>query len=149
MTPGRARALAAAHAAAFAPEARGWSAEEIAALAAAPGAILVSDPPSGALRGFALARVAGDEAELLTIAVSPAARGLGLGGALLVAVETRAAAAGARRLFLEVAESNRPARALYQRAGYAAVGRRPRYYGAIDALVLIKDLRGSGSSDGL
>lgn len=54
-----------------------------------------------------------------------------------VAAETR----GAKTMFLEVAEDNHAARALYQNFGFAMVGRRPGYYArkeqtAMDALIL-------------
>jgi ribosomal-protein-alanine N-acetyltransferase len=47
-----------------------------------------------------------------------------------------AAARGAVAMLLEVAEGNGGARALYAGLGFGAVGRRPRYYGAEDALIL-------------
>ena len=135
--------LAALHAAAFAPE-RGWSATEIASLAAAPGAALLA-----AAQGFALVRVAADEAELLTLAVLPDARRHGLGAALLGAAEAAARTAGAVQLFLDVAADNAPARALYARAGYQACATRPAYYprpgrGAADALILTRALAEPG-----
>ena len=49
-------------------------------------------------------------------------------------------------MFLEVAEDNRAARALYAAAGFASVGRRPAYYArpgaadAVAALILRRDL---------
>jgi ribosomal-protein-alanine N-acetyltransferase len=52
-----------------------------------------------------------------------------------------ARAAGAAAMFLEVAESNAAARALYGGLGFAPVGRRPRYYeNGEDALVLRRAL---------
>ena len=42
---------------------------------------------------------------------------------------TFAAAAGAKVMFLEVAEENQPAMALYAKAGFEKAGRRPDYYG--------------------
>lgn len=99
--------------------------------------------PDGA--GLALARVAADEAEILTLAVLPEARRRGVGGALLASVAAGAAARGARALFLEVAVGNAPARALYAAAGFVAVGRRRGYYpGGEDALVLRQALPGPG-----
>ena len=56
--------------------------------------------------------------------VSPTRRRRGLGGTLLARVLARAAAA----VFLEVAEDNRAARALYRGAGLRLVGRRAGYY---------------------
>jgi ribosomal-protein-alanine N-acetyltransferase len=54
----------------------------------------------------------------------------------MVAAMEAAAARGAVAMLLEVAEGNGGARALYAGLGFGAVGRRPRYYGAEDALIL-------------
>lgn len=134
MTPA---ALAAIHAACFTVP-RPWSGAEIAGLVAAPGAVLAQHP-----QGFALARVAAGEGELLTIAVRPEARGRGIGAALLSEILAGAAARGAERIFLEVAADNAAALALYQRGGFAVCGRRKGYYVApdghrIDALILAR-----------
>jgi ribosomal-protein-alanine N-acetyltransferase len=95
----------------------------------------------GAGDGFVLIRVASDEAEILTLAVTGAARGRGLGRALLAAALESARAAGAARMFLEVGARNAPARALYAAAGFAEAGRRARYYAdGDDALVLSRAL---------
>jgi ribosomal-protein-alanine N-acetyltransferase len=61
------------------------------------------------------------------------------------AARGRADQAGADSMFLEVAVDNAPAIALYEAAGFAAVGRRPGYYdrgaaGRVDALILRLDL---------
>lgn len=80
------------------------------------------------LLGFALSRIVGDEAEILTIAVSPEARGHGAGRALLTHHLERLARHGARTVFLEVDEGNKPALALYRRARFSEIGRRPGYY---------------------
>jgi ribosomal-protein-alanine N-acetyltransferase len=57
----------------------------------------------------------------------------------------RAAALGARAMFLEVAAGNEAAAALYRSAGFAAVARRPGYYEGADALVMRAALSGGGS----
>ena len=75
-----------------------------------------------------LARLAADEAEILTIAVDPAARDKGVGRALLAANLRQATNAGARAMFLEVDAGNAAALALYKRLGFAKVGERPGYY---------------------
>jgi ribosomal-protein-alanine N-acetyltransferase len=118
--------LAALHAACFADA---WSARSLAAMLAAPGtfgllALAAEDEPAG----FVLVRGAADEAEILSLGVLPAARRRGVGRRLLAAAIARLAAAGVRRLLLEVAESNEAARALYAGAGFSQVGRRPGYY---------------------
>lgn len=103
--------------------------------------------------GFILCRVILDEAEILTLAVRPEARGGGLGGRLTASAADIARAAGAERLFLEVAEDNTAARALYARAGFVQTGRRKAYYetaqGRIDALILVLNLCGDASLDAL
>ena len=136
--------LAALHATAFTDTPRPWTAAEIAALLAQPGTLLAEAP-----RAFALGRVAGPEAELLTLAVHPDARRRGLARALVGRIEAMAAAAGAEEIFLEVAATNAAARALYAGLGYAQTGRRPRYYARpaappVDALVLRKRLAPEG-----
>jgi ribosomal-protein-alanine N-acetyltransferase len=131
-----AAALAALHAAAFPPADR-WGADAIALMLEMPGAFVVHRPG----QGFVLARVAAEEAEILTLAVHPAARRQGHGAALLAAAMAGAVARGAGAMFLEVAEGNAAARALYAAAGFAEVGRRRRYYpDGGDALVLRRAL---------
>ena len=73
------------------------------------------DPATFRLRGFALSRLAADEAEILTIAVAPAWRKRGVGRDLLREHLQQVARAGGRKLFLEVDAANAAAVALYQR----------------------------------
>jgi ribosomal-protein-alanine N-acetyltransferase len=87
--------------------------------------------------GMILARVAADEAEILTLGVSPVWRRRGLGAALLRAAMDRAGALGAVSMFLEVAVSNDAARALYRAHGFIEAGLRRHYYSdGTDALIL-------------
>lgn len=117
-------ALAAIHAEAFeAP----WDAATLAELLASPGVFAVAED-----YGFILIRVVVDEAEILTLAVRPTARRAGLGARLVEAAVVRAAALGAERMFLEVAEGNAAARALYARSGFVEMGRRRGYYSHAD-----------------
>jgi ribosomal protein S18 acetylase RimI-like enzyme len=67
-------------------------------------------------------------ARLYSIAVDPAARGSGLGAALLRAAECAAGARGAAGLRLEVRQDNPAAIALYESRGYARIGVRKAYY---------------------
>jgi ribosomal-protein-alanine N-acetyltransferase len=125
-------ALAALHARCF-PPAEAWSESALGGLLAMPGAYALWQPAAG----LVLARVAADEAEILTLGVAPAARRQGVGAALLTAALALAAKAGAATMFLEVAASNTAAQALYAAAGFSAAGRRAGYYGAgEDALIL-------------
>ena len=131
--------LAALHGACFRDAPRAWSAAEFAVLLAQPQVLLIP----GAT-GFALGRVAGPEAELMTLAVAPAARRQGQGQALLAEFERQACLRAASEAFLEVAADNAAAIALYEAAGWVRAGMRRDYYrdGAAkrDALVLRKGL---------
>ena len=73
------------------------------------------------------------------------ARRAGLGRALVEAAALEAARSGARSLFLEVAQDNAAAAALYRGAGFVEAGRRPGYYRRgdappADALILVRNL---------
>lgn len=130
--------MAALYAGAF-PGSRAWSAAEIADLAAPPGFVVA------AATGFALGRAVAGEAELVTVAVDPGARRQGTGRALLAGFEAAARQRGAAQAFLEVADDNAAARALYRAAGWHETGRRRGYYArpggaAIDAVTMAKAL---------
>ena len=122
-TPGDAPALALIHAAAFSQDAV-WSAGTIETLLGLAGVFGLHAPG-----GFILARRVLDEAEILTLAVHPQSRRQGIGAALVGTAALAAAAAGARVMFLEVAEGNAPATALYAMAGFGRAGLRRDYYG--------------------
>ncbi len=91
--------------------------------------------------GLILMRQAADEADVLTLAVVPAARRAGIANALLVEAIDAAASRGVRTIFLEVSTTNSAARALYTKTGFSRVGLRRLYYAdRSDALVLRLDL---------
>jgi [ribosomal protein S18]-alanine N-acetyltransferase len=99
----------------------------------------------GALVGSAMVLFRADSraARLYSIAVDPAARGGGLGLALLRAGERAAGARGATEMRLEVRADNAAAIALYEREGYVRFGRRDGYYeDGADALRFRRRLRG-------
>lgn len=104
--------------------------------------------PAGVL-GYAGLDHGGDVADLMTLTVAPRGRGQGLGGDLLREVEARAEARGAAYLMLEVRADNGPARSLYERAGYAVLTTRPRYYqpGDVDAVIMRKALSERGTDE--
>lgn len=136
--PAEAEALAALHATAF-PPGDAWSPAAFHALLQMPGVFgLVTEG------GMILARIAADEAEILTLAVAPTYRRQGLGDSLVETAVLHAAALGAVTMFLEVAEENAPALALYTGLGFAPAGRRPDYYGlGRSAALLRRSLRAS------
>lgn len=123
----------------------GWSADNFASILVNRGAdgFILSDSDGPA--GFCVVQQAVDEAEILTIGVLPDRRQKGVGAVLLGAVTDRLRTGGCRALFLEVADDNLAAIALYEGAGFLAAGRRKGYYrrpdgGRQDALVLRRDL---------
>jgi ribosomal-protein-alanine N-acetyltransferase len=109
-----------------------WDKSAICELFAGPGVFVHFTPD-----GFVMARAAGGEAEILTLAVIPAARGQGLGRRLLQSAATHAASLGAQNMFLEVGADNPAALALYAGLGFARVGQRKAYtFSGADAWVM-------------
>jgi ribosomal-protein-alanine N-acetyltransferase len=141
-SPRDAAAIARLHAASFR---RGWSDGEFERLLLERNTICHRAMAGRSLTGFIMSRIAGDEAEILSVAVASARRGRGLARALLNLHLRRLAGLAVRTVFLEVDEDNTPARRLYQRAGFREVGRRAGYYQQgtdhpATALVLRRDL---------
>jgi len=139
-------ALARLHAQCFAEDA--WDAPALASILAMKGAEArlaeEAEPPLGLL--FAV--ILGEEAEILTLGVSPTARRRGIARLLLGDLFARAQALGARRVVLEVAADNSAALALYESTGFRTVGLRHGYYQrergpAVDAWLLRATLDGS------
>lgn len=94
------------------------------------------------IAAYGVIYTAADEGDLANIAVDPDFRGCGLGKALLFELCREAARFGAKRLFLEVRESNESARALYSSSGFDCIGRRKNYYvnPREDAIIMQKEL---------
>ena len=91
------------------------------------------------LLGYAglLAPKGGGQGDVQTIAVAPAARGMGLGRGLMHALITESRRRGLAELFLEVRADNPIARSLYRSLGFEEIGLRPRYYRhGIDAVTM-------------
>lgn len=132
--------LAEIHAGAFR---RGWDTEEFERLLrdTAVRAHVAVEGVGAAPLGFVISHAVAPEAEILSIAVQADRRGQGLGRVLLQHHLSRLASEAITTSFLEVEEMNAPALGLYQRLGYAVVGRRRGYYegGTADALVLRRD----------
>jgi [ribosomal protein S18]-alanine N-acetyltransferase len=142
--PRDAAELAAIHASGFE---RGWDTTEIERLLAQSQTVGHLARPGGKrpATGFVLSRMAPPEAEIITIAVLPKARGAGLAKTLLRHHLGRLAALGVRSVFLEVAEDNRAALRLYEAFGFAQVGHRQGYYAraggtAATAIVMRRDI---------
>ena len=90
--------------------------------------------------GFIVYRAIADEAEIITVGVHPDARRTGIGIALIGVMEADLKKQGIKHIFLEVAEDNVAARALYEQCGFTIVGRRPRYYDGVYAIMMRKDI---------
>jgi ribosomal-protein-alanine N-acetyltransferase len=111
-----------------------WTRGQCLGVLALPGVALLMAEVDDEPAGFAMTRRVLDEAELLLLAVSPAHREHGVGGALLRAAAAEAAAGGCAKLHLEVRNGN-PATRLYLRHGFAKVGERRGYYRGVDGLL--------------
>lgn len=139
--PERAEEIAALHAKVFDPA---WDADAIRALLEHPAAaslVAVAGDPKAAI-GFVIGQLASDEAEILSIGVSPNWQRAGLGTGLVQGLIRAARRGDAKRLFLEVAADNGPALALYRKLGFVENGLRKRYYDRpggekADALMLV------------
>jgi [ribosomal protein S18]-alanine N-acetyltransferase len=118
------------------PEAASWTREGFLESLNDRGSLaLVSEAP-GAVTGFLIGRLIGDQAEVLNLAVSPGSRRQGIATQLLEAALHDLQIRGAASAYLEVRESNIGAIAFYQRHDFAKVGRRKAYYtGPVEAAV--------------
>ena len=123
-------------------EAAQWPSESYAKLAASPGGVFLVCETSAHLVGFLAARQVADEAEILNIAVNRDFRRKGVASALLIAALDKFRSSTITRVFLELRESNQPARALYERHGFVPSGTRNSYYRdpTEDALCMRKKL---------
>jgi ribosomal-protein-alanine N-acetyltransferase len=117
-----------------------WSTQDFRDCLSSDALFLVAETADG-VAGYVVALDAADEGEILNLAVAPAGRRHGLGRALVEAILAALNNRGAQHVYLEVRESNAPARALYAAHGFREVGRRKQYYRrpVEDAIVLRRD----------
>ena len=97
--------------------------------------VLVAWEGETALGFCAWRQTAADEAEMLNLAVAPACRKRGTGRALVEELRRRAAGT----IFLEVAEANTAARALYRKTGWVELSERKDYYGPGQNAIVMKN----------
>jgi ribosomal-protein-alanine N-acetyltransferase len=123
-----------------------WTRSQLAGILPMAGVTLTlaREPETGDGIGFSLVRTVADESELLLIAVLPDQHRRGVGGRLLDDFMDRARNDGVQRVHLEVRDGN-PAVEMYEKAGFAGVGRRHNYYRGrdgqrFDAITLAKQL---------
>lgn len=108
-----------------------WDEQAVKAVCESPDGICVY--MSGT--GYALGKIAADEAELYRIAVVPSRRRLGFGGMILDDFIKECREVGAERIFLEVRSKNVPAITLYEHKGFVRIGVRRGYYPDDDAIM--------------
>ncbi len=111
-------------------------------------AIVAVGAPGPEILGYAVCWTVAGESHLLNIAVRPDARCRGLGAALVAECIRRGAAAGARRIHLEVRPGNEPALRLYRRLGFVFRGIRKGYYTDTheDAVLLAREIGNDDAS---
>jgi len=110
------------------PEAADWSKQAYTQLIGHQGVVSLVLERQDRLDGFLIARQAGDEAELLNLAVRFESRRQGHASALLSAALNEFRGNRVVRAFLEVRVSNRTAISFYTKHGFQTVGRRKAYY---------------------
>jgi ribosomal-protein-alanine N-acetyltransferase len=110
------------------PEAAQWTEWGIRELLGWSGVVALVSEDDGKVSGFIMGRQAGEEAEILNLAVIPAKRRKGQAGALLKAAMAEFRAQPVSRVFLEVRESNEGGMAFYGKHGFSKTGRRAGYY---------------------
>ena len=139
-TPADAGEFARIHTACFD---QAWNEESFRHLLQRPGAVALIARHADATQsqGFILVQVAAGESEIISIGTLPGRRRSGIAAALLAEAAAEAVRRHAEEMFLEVAEDNEAALALYAGFGFVAAGRRHSYYiragrPAADALML-------------
>lgn len=117
------------------------------AITSSGSALFVATREESDLLGYALLHLRQGTrlARLYSLAVSPEARGLGIGKLLIQACEKKALKKGKMLLRLEVSDVNHNAIALYQKMGYKEFGHYDAYYeDQTDAIRMQKRLRHAG-----
>lgn len=117
--------LAVLHAQALPP---GWPAEDLADCCGDARRALLAAAKDGEPEGFILLQFAADEAEVLALAVSEDRRRQGCAASLVREAINLCASKFVTCIYLEVAESNRAARSLYEKFGFIEIARRENYY---------------------
>lgn len=113
-----------------------WSEEMVTSDLSAPSRIWWMATLNGTLIGYAGAIVAGDDVQLLKIAVADEWRRHAVATRLLMHLIDDARNLAAATMSLEVRASNAGAIAFYKSLGFAQVGLRPNYYSDDDAMLL-------------
>ena len=105
-----------------------WSYQAVKGELQNPAARYIGAFTGGKLAGYAGIQVVLDEGHITNIATAPETRRRGVADTLMRALLAFAAERGLAFVTLEVREGNIPARKLYEKYGFAVVGRRKGYY---------------------
>ena len=105
-----------------------WSAASFAGLLSGPRVRMTVAEDGGEVVGYSVLLLVPPDSDLANFAVAPRAQRQGTGRLLLGGVLAAARAEHVRHIYLEVRESNAPAIALYEHAGFRQCGVRRRYY---------------------
>ena len=118
-----------------------WSENSIVSELTNPLSVWLVAEIDGALAGYIGSQSVLGESDVMNIAVSPDYRRQGIGEKLVLALVEELKKHGNHCLSLEVRPSNTPALSMYEKLGFAEVGRRPNYYRnpKEDALILRKE----------
>ena len=127
------------------PEAAPWRDDDFRAASQGNLCLRVAED-RGTVCGVVVFRMVADEAEILNLAVDSRERRRGFGSCLIEEAIAACQAAGVRKIFLEVRESNEAARAFYARMRFTEAGRRREYYRhpVEDGLVLVHAVESAG-----
>lgn len=104
---------------------------------------LVLTDASDEIIGYGGLLAVGGDGDIQTIALTPEARGQGLGRCIMDSLLDAGADRGVRAVFLEVRADNPVAQGMYASMGFAEIGVRPHYYqpGSVDAIVMKLEMK--------
>ena len=141
---GLADSVAAAEILRGSPEAAQWTEWGLKELLGWPGVLALVSESEGKVNGFIIGRQVAEEAEILNLALLPANRRRGEGGALLKAALEELRMRHISRVFLEVRESNQSAIAFYAKHGFNKMGRRAGYYHDPEEAAVVMEMKLTG-----
>ena len=110
--------------------------------------ILLVRADDGKAAGYICGQCVADECELYRIAVLPDYRRLGAADMLMAEFISECEGKGVRSIFLEVRRDNEPAKPLYEKHGFTAVGLRKNYYTEpiCDAIIYLRRVAADSSA---
>jgi len=107
---------------------RPWSFDAFSKTLSDENYIVIIAKDRDALLGYCVLLCTGEEADITNVCTAPAARGKGVATEMLTALMEEGKTRGVTEFFLEVRESNIPAKNLYTKLGFEEIGLRKNYY---------------------